>query len=589
MECEFSDIDKISTEEKEELKRSTKKIKENPRESAGGLSLSTVILKEDVDETGDDIQEVVDGVANVILSKDTQRRIRSKWAHSLIIKVFGRSVGFHFLHARIMSLWKPAGRLDCVDLGHGFFLIRFGLVEDFDKVLRGGPWFIGDHYLTIRPWEPNFKPSTANCSAVAVWARFPELPIEYYEESVLKSIGRALGPVLKIDTQTASESRGRYARICVQVNLDIPLTRAVRLGNLYQSVVYEGLNLLCFSCGRLGHRKENCPYTIQEPVLPPVDDVVILEPKEVKEVAGNISAEYGPWNLVQHRKSSRKTDSKKPTNPSKSHNFIPSVIGRDRAHGSRTPFCSPVADTHDRSESKLAHYSGTLPSPEASFSTRVLDSRSDNRPVLSKGKVKERRNGTNRSKPLGNISQRKNHGGPSSDAGPHKSHTNGNTRVVRPGAHDSLEVHISNNEGKPNSGFPPLLRSGVANLEKPLVGVLDRPTSSKNGELSSVEDASINFSGANLVRIESLRATNRKENAGGATNCNLLSGQQNSEETDPSVSPKFSFQSPGVPKGDEHGHHGSYCNLDERRQSHQAVSEGDGMEFDGANEESSSD
>jgi hypothetical protein len=38
MECEFSEVDKISREEEEELKRSTKKIKENLREKDGGLS-----------------------------------------------------------------------------------------------------------------------------------------------------------------------------------------------------------------------------------------------------------------------------------------------------------------------------------------------------------------------------------------------------------------------------------------------------------------------------------------------------------------------------------------------------------------------
>ena len=161
--------------------------------------------------------------------------------------------------------------------------------------------------------------------------------------------------------------------------------------------------------------------------------------------------------------------------------------------------------------------------------------------------------------------------------------------MVRPGAYDSLEVHISNNEGKPSFGFPPFLQSSVANLGKPLVGVPDRPTSSKNGELSSVKDASINFNKANLVRIESIQATNKKENAGGATNCNLLYGQQNSEVVDPSVSPEFSFQSPSVPKGDEHGNHGAYCDLDERRKSHQEVSEGYRMEFDEANKESSLD
>ena len=138
-------------------------------------------------------------------------------------------------------------------------------MEDFDRVLKNDPWFIGKHYLTIRPWQRNFKPSTANCSSVAVWARLPELPIEYYEESVLQSIGCDIGPVLKIDAQIATESRGRYARICVQINLNDPLIRAVRLDNFYQSVIYEGLHLLCFSCGHLGHRKGNCPYSIKEP------------------------------------------------------------------------------------------------------------------------------------------------------------------------------------------------------------------------------------------------------------------------------------------------------------------------------------
>ena len=38
-------------------------------------------------------------------------------------------MGFHFLHSRIMQLWKPAGRLDCIDLGEDFFLIKFGLIQ----------------------------------------------------------------------------------------------------------------------------------------------------------------------------------------------------------------------------------------------------------------------------------------------------------------------------------------------------------------------------------------------------------------------------------------------------------------------------
>ena len=86
--------------------------------------------------------------------------------------------------------------MDCVELGKDFFLIRFEDKRDFNNVLKGGPWFIGEHFLSIRIWEPNFRPSTANLSSVALWIRLPELPIEYYDKAVLRDIGSAIGPVL---------------------------------------------------------------------------------------------------------------------------------------------------------------------------------------------------------------------------------------------------------------------------------------------------------------------------------------------------------------------------------------------------------
>lgn len=138
-------------------------------------------------------------------------------------------MGYHFLTSRIMSIWKPCGRLECIDLEQDFFLIRFSLKEDFDRVLKEGPWFVGGHFLSIRKWEPNFKPSTTSVSSVAVWVRFLELPIEYYEPTVLRDLGQIIGPVLRIDTRTASESRGRYARICVQVNFANPLIKIIKI------------------------------------------------------------------------------------------------------------------------------------------------------------------------------------------------------------------------------------------------------------------------------------------------------------------------------------------------------------------------
>ena len=52
---------------------------------------------------------------------------------------------------KLLALWKPASRLDYVDLEKDFYLVRFSLKEDHDVVLRKGPWFLGEHFLSIRP------------------------------------------------------------------------------------------------------------------------------------------------------------------------------------------------------------------------------------------------------------------------------------------------------------------------------------------------------------------------------------------------------------------------------------------------------
>ena len=185
------------------------------------------------------------------------------WYPLFIEKVYGRNVGLNFIQAKLLALWKPAGRFDCVDLRHGSFLTRLSLGEDFENVLRKGLWFIKDHFISIRPWESDFKPALASVSSIAVWVRLNELPIEYYNAKALQIIGKAIGNVLRIDTFTASETRGRFARICVQVDVEKPLATAIMIGRLEQQICYEGIHKMCFGCGQLGHRKEKCPYIIQ--------------------------------------------------------------------------------------------------------------------------------------------------------------------------------------------------------------------------------------------------------------------------------------------------------------------------------------
>ena len=90
--------------------------------------------------------------------------------------------------------------MDLVDLGHDCFLARFWVKEDLDNVLKEGPWFIGQHFLAIKPWESEFSASEVDLSQVAIWVRLLGLPIGFYALEVLENIGSAIRPVLRIDS-----------------------------------------------------------------------------------------------------------------------------------------------------------------------------------------------------------------------------------------------------------------------------------------------------------------------------------------------------------------------------------------------------
>ncbi|PKI35272.1 hypothetical protein CRG98_044335 [Punica granatum] len=127
------------------------------------------------DDFDDDVVEDMDssqeGQLCVLLTREEKQNLQQPWRSSLIVKLFGKSFELQYFTRRIKSLWNPSRNMECVDLGYGFFLVTFNNRSDFSKVIRDGPWFVGRQFLTMRLWEPCFRPSKATFSAVTVGNR----------------------------------------------------------------------------------------------------------------------------------------------------------------------------------------------------------------------------------------------------------------------------------------------------------------------------------------------------------------------------------------------------------------------------------
>ncbi|KAL5803163.1 hypothetical protein ACOSQ4_031468 [Xanthoceras sorbifolium] len=228
------------------------------------------------------------------LSPSIKEQLCKPWERALILKVMGRTHTLSFM--RTKAKWKLIGQWQLTDLDDGYFIMRFQFKDDLEHVLSGGPWFIMNQYVVTQRWKPNFIPGEETIKAMAVWVRLSNIPMELMDLGLLWKIGRMLGSTCKVDPITESQARGRFARLCVEIDISNPLLTYVRVDGKRVRVEYENLDLICFKCGIYGHSKEICREGLE-------DKQGVEQTEAQREAQGNKPEKrYGPWLQVSYNK-----------------------------------------------------------------------------------------------------------------------------------------------------------------------------------------------------------------------------------------------------------------------------------------------
>lgn len=85
-----------------------------------------------------------------------------------------------------------------------------------------------------------------------------------WKPRILLPLAACFGKPLRVDDHTASGERGEFARVCVELNLNLlqPLRPRIWMdrgeASYYQKVKYENLPTVCYRCGHIGHATSAC-------------------------------------------------------------------------------------------------------------------------------------------------------------------------------------------------------------------------------------------------------------------------------------------------------------------------------------------
>ncbi|CAN1121664.1 hypothetical protein LINPERHAP1_LOCUS6196 [Linum perenne] len=160
------------------------------------------------------------------------------------------------MRRRLEYLWAKSGPIQVSDLSSNFYLVRFSCKEDYSSAAFRGPWKVA-----------------------------------------VSRIGNCIGRTVRLDLATAEGTRGRYVRVCVEVDLTKPLLGKYVIEDRIFKVEYESLENVCFDCGLYGHKKEN-----SSPVVPQKENEAPETPSSmpVTEVA-TVEHDTGEWMTIQRR------------------------------------------------------------------------------------------------------------------------------------------------------------------------------------------------------------------------------------------------------------------------------------------------
>ncbi|CAL2229214.1 unnamed protein product [Prunus armeniaca] len=138
---------------------------------------------------------------SMLFSESIIGKLRLPWRNDIIIKFVGKSHKNNFIQSRLKQKWNLKTPMQ-LDLDYDFFISRFALELNLQKVITRGPWVVAGHYVAMQHWRSGFDATTEQINRLTVWVRLTCMYVEHLKAKTVKTIGDLLGTTYKVDAHT---------------------------------------------------------------------------------------------------------------------------------------------------------------------------------------------------------------------------------------------------------------------------------------------------------------------------------------------------------------------------------------------------
>ncbi|XP_021835842.2 uncharacterized protein [Spinacia oleracea] len=241
-----------------------------------------------------------DGKVIACLQQSELNRCNSLWSNAVVMFVIGETPTIASVMRFITKEWNHVAMPKVFLHDEGYFVLKFGSVEDKDAVLFAGPHFFYGKPTILKQWSPSFHFHEEVLKVIPLWIKFPNLPLNCWGEDSLSRLSSVVGVPLYADECTSQQLRISFARVLVEVDVTRPLPSSITVADpsgqeFEQAIEYEWKPEYCKKCCMVGH---NCNVKVFKAAAP-VKKVVEYH---LTPVGNNVEAhETTEWKVDARR------------------------------------------------------------------------------------------------------------------------------------------------------------------------------------------------------------------------------------------------------------------------------------------------